>query len=349
MNATWHCWNASAVLDSCEPAVEACDQCTPLTTTPAPRSTASCSRTPSPRGARASAARTAFPTCAGSLRRRRDRDVASVRIFEGVQLQRSRCRPRRSTRCRRRWASAHDAFFAALHATERERRRGGVDDDDQPSAGPTTPEKKARALAMLMQLIVSLCVIMGLACLSASVAVFLVWERASASKHLQTVSGLHRGVFWAGTYTWDLLACFPADSFDFPRVRRVRPRRVRRRRARRDRGRARVVHHVRDTVGVHLPLAVREQHGRARGADGDVFLLRRRAAHRRRRPRRPRRRGRRHRDARLGRVGSYLSVAAALLRRPRAVHRCPARASPPGPSPAPPRSRRGATTSPAGS
>jgi hypothetical protein len=53
---------------------------------------------------------------------------------------------------------------------------------------------------------VSLCIILGLACLSASSSVFLVWERASASKHLQMVSGLHRSIFWAGVYTWDLLA-----------------------------------------------------------------------------------------------------------------------------------------------
>jgi hypothetical protein len=101
---------------------------------------------------------------------------------------------------------------------------------------PTTAEDK-QAQAMIMQLLVGLCVILGLSCLSASVSVFLVWvgrcmltllkapvskylklkddillstfafkfklrryiwERSSASKHLQMVSGLNRAVFWLG-------------------------------------------------------------------------------------------------------------------------------------------------------
>jgi hypothetical protein len=100
-------------------------------------------------------------------------------------------------------ASFHDAVFKALHP-------------DSPNATlvsinhpmPTTSEQKMEQ-AMLMHLVVSLCALLGLACLSASASAFLVWERSSASKHLQMVSGLNRSVFWAGAYAWDLIAFAP--------------------------------------------------------------------------------------------------------------------------------------------
>jgi hypothetical protein len=41
--------------------------------------------------------------------------------------------------------------------------------------------------------------------LSASFAVFLVRERACASKALQLVAGAPASAFWAATYAWDLL------------------------------------------------------------------------------------------------------------------------------------------------
>ena len=205
VNATWHCWNASAVLDSCEPAVEACDQCTPLDDAGATLDGFLLENSVSARSSCVGGAH-AFPTCAGLFAGAATgtlRLSESSRVFNyTIAVSSTAFHALPST-----MASAHDAFFAALHATN----ASGVAAASMTTINhplPTTPEKKAEQ-AMLMQLIVSLCVIMGLACLSASVAVFLVWERASASKHLQTVSGLHRGVFWAGTYTWDLLACFP--------------------------------------------------------------------------------------------------------------------------------------------
>ena len=100
-------------------------------------------------------------------------------------------------------ASFHDAVFKALHHDAPDATLVSI---NHPM--PTTSEQKLEQ-AMLMHLVVSLCALLGLACLSASASAFLVWERTSASKHLQMVSGLHRGVFWAGAYVWDLIAFGP--------------------------------------------------------------------------------------------------------------------------------------------
>ena len=316
VNATWHCWNASAVLDSCEPAVEACDQCTPLDDAGATLDGFLLENSVSARSSCVGGAH-AFPTCAGLFAGAATgtlRLSESSRVFNyTIAVSSTAFHALPST-----MASAHDAFFAALHATN----ASGVAAASMTTINhplPTTPEKKAEQ-AMLMQLIVSLCVIMGLACLSASVAVFLVWERASASKHLQTVSGLHRGVFWAGTYTWDLLACFPPilliflafaasglDAYDGDALAVIA---------------VALVLFITSAIPLayifHWPFennmaALAAQMGTyfffgVAQLIAGVVLAGLAAA------------GVATRDARLGRVGSYLSVAAALLRRPRAVH-----------------------------
>jgi hypothetical protein len=53
------------------------------------------------------------------------------------------------------------------------------------------------------ELLVGLCVILGLGSLSASASVFLVAERRSRSKHQQLLSGVRRATFWAATAAWD--------------------------------------------------------------------------------------------------------------------------------------------------
>ena len=68
---------------------------------------------------------------------------------------------------------------------------------------PDPPGGRAAGQNMILNLLVSLCVVLALGSLSASSAVFLVAERRGHSKHLQMVSGVHRATFWAATAAWD--------------------------------------------------------------------------------------------------------------------------------------------------
>ena len=55
-------------------------------------------------------------------------------------------------------------------------------------------------------LFVAIFVIIALSFVPASFLVYLVTDRASKSKHLQLVSGLHPIIYWFATYTWDLVS-----------------------------------------------------------------------------------------------------------------------------------------------
>lgn len=191
----WTCWEPSNVADVCRPDSEPCDNCTAAAKIPDTldgflmahviQQRATCRRVSGPHA-------TCSAIYAGSSRL-----AAEDRFFNytvAVSSTAYHALPATMT-------SFHSAVFAALHPDH----LGGATLLAVNHPLPTTTEEKAEQ-AMLMQLLVSLCIILGLSCLSASASVFLVWERASASKHLQMVSGLHRCIFWAGVYVWDLIA-----------------------------------------------------------------------------------------------------------------------------------------------
>ena len=70
--------------------------------------------------------------------------------------------------------------------------------------------KAAGASALVLDLLVGLCVVLGLGSLSASSSVYIIAERRSRSKHLQLVSGCGRLTYWASTAAWDVAnACVP--------------------------------------------------------------------------------------------------------------------------------------------
>ena len=68
---------------------------------------------------------------------------------------------------------------------------------------PDPPGGRAAGQNLILNLLVSLCVVLALGSLSASSATFLVAERRGHSKHLQMVSGVHRATFWVATAVWD--------------------------------------------------------------------------------------------------------------------------------------------------
>ena len=68
---------------------------------------------------------------------------------------------------------------------------------------PDPPGSRAAGQNLILNLLVSLCVVLALGSLSASSATFLVAERRGHSKHLQMVSGVHRVTFWVATAVWD--------------------------------------------------------------------------------------------------------------------------------------------------
>ena len=68
---------------------------------------------------------------------------------------------------------------------------------------PDPPGGSMAGQNMILNLLVSLCVVLALGSLSASSAIFLVAEKRGHSKHLQMVSGVHRATFWAATAVWD--------------------------------------------------------------------------------------------------------------------------------------------------
>ena len=57
----------------------------------------------------------------------------------------------------------------------------------------------------VVSFIVSWCVSFGMAFLVGTFVVFLIKERVTKSKHIQYVSGVHVGNFWASTFIWDLI------------------------------------------------------------------------------------------------------------------------------------------------
>lgn len=67
---------------------------------------------------------------------------------------------------------------------------------------PTELEEQDNRL--IADVTVAIFVVLALGTLSASFSVFLVWERASNSKHLQMVGGVNRWLFWGSALTWDL-------------------------------------------------------------------------------------------------------------------------------------------------
>ena len=308
---TWRCWNPSPVVDVCrpdafDPIIPGCPNCTApedlqntidgflLSNIPDQATCANPEHTDN-----ASCAALLVDSAAGFAVPGRTREVNYTVMVSSTAYH---ALPASI-------ASFHDAVFKALHHDAPDATLVSI---NHPM--PTTSEQKLEQ-AMLMHLVVSLCALLGLACLSASASAFLVWERTSASKHLQMVSGLHRGVFWAGAYVWDLIAFGPplaiflvifaaseeeaytGESFAvvaaaLAAVRALRP-----------------------APRVPAPLAFREQHGVPRRPDGSLLLLRCRADN-------LRRRAGRVGGSRRGRggdgVGGFavgVSVAAALLRR----------------------------------
>ena len=190
----WTCWDPSPVLDTCQPDSQRCDNCTDVSKLPQTLDGFLLAHSVQERATcRRGTAR--FPSCS-ALYAGSSRLDAADRYFNytmAVSPTAYHALPASMT-------SFHSAVFAALHPGD-----PGVSLRAVNHPFPTTSDEKEDQ-AIPMQLMSSLCVVLGLACLSASLSVFLVWERTSASKHLQMVSGLHRGVFWAGVYTWDLMA-----------------------------------------------------------------------------------------------------------------------------------------------
>jgi ABC-type multidrug transport system ATPase subunit len=58
--------------------------------------------------------------------------------------------------------------------------------------------------ALMLHMLIGMCAVLGLGCLSAATSVFLVAERRAGAKHLQLVSGVSRAAFWASTAMWDV-------------------------------------------------------------------------------------------------------------------------------------------------
>ena len=90
---------------------------------------------------------------------------------------------------------ADSAAYAALLGRP---ARLSVRSHPMPATAPPT-----QGSSLIMNMLVGLCVVLALGSLSASASVFLVAEKRGHSKHLQMVSGVHRGTFWAATCAWD--------------------------------------------------------------------------------------------------------------------------------------------------
>ena len=73
---------------------------------------------------------------------------------------------------------------------------------------PSTPEQRAEQRT-LGHLLVAICVVLGLACMSAAAATFPTLERASGAEHLQTLAGVSRLTYWSATYAWDVMTAAP--------------------------------------------------------------------------------------------------------------------------------------------
>eukprot|EP01135_Chromosphaera_perkinsii_P008561 Nk52_evm3s1401 gene=Nk52_evmTU3s1401 len=69
----------------------------------------------------------------------------------------------------------------------------------------TAAEQEQDIVDQATGLSVAIMMIFGFAFLAGSVAVFVVYERTTNSKHLQFISGVNPWSFWCGTFLWDIL------------------------------------------------------------------------------------------------------------------------------------------------
>ena len=58
-------------------------------------------------------------------------------------------------------------------------------------------------------MLLAICVVLGLSCMSAAAATFPTLERASGAEHLQTLAGVSRVTYWSATFAWDVMTAAP--------------------------------------------------------------------------------------------------------------------------------------------
>jgi ABC-type multidrug transport system ATPase subunit len=76
---------------------------------------------------------------------------------------------------------------------------------------PRSDEASARVSELSALLLLVLCFVLAASILSASYAVFIVRERESGSRALQTIAGVTSPVYWLANLTWDYIHfCIPA-------------------------------------------------------------------------------------------------------------------------------------------
>jgi len=234
-DATWECDDDSPVADACELSREACVGCTPAEETRlrtmdgyllnASRPRATC-RGGAPGKTTCAAIRLDAP---GRLDAASPNDEGTAKIFE-YELAVS---PTAYHALPAAMSAVHAAIFDALHAAEDDESDASSPSPDKSDASspspdksdasspspsrltiinhplPSTAEERADRAAMT-RLLVALCAVLGLACLTAAPSAFLVRERVVGSKHLQLLAGLSPVTFWAATYAWDVMASSPA-------------------------------------------------------------------------------------------------------------------------------------------
>ena len=234
-DATWECDDDSPVADACEFSREACVGCTPAEETRlrtmdgyllnASRPRATC-RGGAPGKTTCAAIRLDAP---GRLDAASPNDEETEKVFE-YELAVS---PTAYHALPAAMSAVHAAIFDALHAAEDDKSDASSPSPDESDASslspdesdasspspsrltiinhplPSTAEERADRAAMT-RLLVALCAVLGLACLTAAPSAFLVRERVVGSKHLQLLAGLSPVTFWAATYAWDVMASSPA-------------------------------------------------------------------------------------------------------------------------------------------
>mmetsp|Transcript_200 Transcript_200/g.364 ORF Transcript_200/g.364 Transcript_200/m.364 type:complete len:2007 (-) Transcript_200:174-6194(-) len=77
---------------------------------------------------------------------------------------------------------------------------------------PLTAEESLE-IQVILSVFASLFILIPLCYIPASFVVFVVKERVSKSKHLQIVSSVSPYLYWAATYTWDMLLYFVLTGF----------------------------------------------------------------------------------------------------------------------------------------
>jgi len=76
---------------------------------------------------------------------------------------------------------------------------------------PRSDEASARVSELSALLLLVLCFVLAASILSASYAVFIVRERESGSRALQTIAGVNSPIYWLANLTWDYIHfCIPA-------------------------------------------------------------------------------------------------------------------------------------------